>query len=251
MQTHVRQTLRPPKGISPAFALPLESFWASPFSMPVSKSCGIRTFSPLARRDRSANNLAGMCVWVRRCRRSSLISRCRTHRRSACWSRCGDLDRAFDACRSPVENRRGGRRVVEGHVLSHRVLDGASVFSGPDLPYFAAWVTLFLIGPGPFSADAYLFSVARKPPLGRTRRERRIQQRVSANAAGPRPGTITRLVFLRGWEHPSRWRQARPRSRRSRTGGRIPGRLKRRVRRQASEDSHGNSSGYEAPRRRR
>jgi len=76
-------------------------------------------------------------------------------------------------------------------------------FLGPDLPYMIAWLTLFLMGPGPFNADAHLFSYVRQRPSARTGHERRQQRRAAASwpvagqeSSGP---LMTRSVFMRGF----------------------------------------------------
>jgi thiosulfate dehydrogenase [quinone] large subunit len=77
-------------------------------------------------------------------------------------------------------------------------------FLGPDLPYAAAWFTLFLTGPGPYSADGYLSGAA-------ARRSALESPTVATGGALPWPGTrisgrphlapagsapMTRLSFL-------------------------------------------------------
>ena len=77
-------------------------------------------------------------------------------------------------------------------------------FLGPDLPYMIAWLTLLLTGPGPFNADAYLFSFVRARPMAGDRRDRRRQQR--AESTWPKAAredaaatVMTRSVLIRGF----------------------------------------------------
>lgn len=68
-------------------------------------------------------------------------------------------------------------------------------FLGPDLPYAIAWLTLLLAGPGPYSADAWLFK-RETDAWRRNRQHRRQQQRTSA--APSVAARMTRSSFTRG-----------------------------------------------------